>query len=288
MQYVIGLGRAGVNIAKCFSKYPQYKTYTIDCEMDEAPNHFLFPKCGTHEEYERSVPDLSGYFKDIPEGEDVLFVLGGSGAISGASLAILQQLNKRKIHILYVRPDVSLISEKKSTHERIVFGVLQEYARSGVLERIILVDNVELDKIVGGAPVIGYYDELNKILVSAIHMVNVFHHSNSIMDTFAKPLEVARITTIGVVDMKKNEEKLFFPLTGVREKSYYYAVNDEILKTDRELFNTITQQMKEKIIDDKLAVSYGVYSTHYKNNYGFLVARCSMVQGISIEQSEEE
>ena len=84
--------------------------------------------------------------------------------------------------------------------------------------------------------------------------------------------------------MEKNEENLFFPLTAIREKSYYYAVNNEMLKTDRELFKTITNQLKEKIIQDKLKISYGIYSTHYKKNYGFLIARSSMVQGITIEE----
>jgi len=103
----------------------------------------------------------------------------------------------------------------------------------------------------------------------------------------AKPLEVSRITTIGVLDIEKNEEKLLFPLTAVREKSYYYAVNNETLKTDTTLFKTITDQMKEKIIEDKLKISYGIYSTQYKQKYGFLLARSSMVQGV-LEETKEE
>jgi len=284
MQNIIGLGQAGFNIAEGFSQYPQYTIYTIDSEVRQTSNHFLFPNHETHEEYEENTPDLTEYFKEIADGEEILFIIGGSGSISGASLTILEQLKRCKIHILYIRPDTSLVSEKKAIQERIAYNILQEYARSGVFERIILVDNVELDKIVGGAPVIGYYAELNKILISAIHMINVFNHSEAVMNTIAKPLEMTRITTLGVLDVEKNEENLFFPLTAIREKSYYYAVNNEMLKTDRELFKTITNQLKEKIIQDKLKISYGIYSTHYKKNYGFLIARSSMVQGITIEE----
>jgi len=287
MQNIIGLGRAGANIAKGFSEYPQYNIYTIDSERHEG-NHFLFPKCETHEEYESATPDLRGYFKEIGDDEEVLFIIGGAGAISGASLTILEQLKRCKIHLLYIKPDISLISEKRAMRERVTYNILQEYARSGVFERIILIDNLELDKIAGGAPVIGYYSELNKILISAIHMINVFNHSKSVMNTIAKPLEMTRITTLGVLDMEKNEENLFFSLTATREKSYYYAVNSEMLKTDRELFKTITNQLKEKIIEGKLKISYGIYSTQYKKNYGFLIARSSMVQGITIEETQEE
>ena len=288
MQNIIGLGQAGVNIATGFSQYSQYNIYTIDSKPNEMSNHLLLNKYSTHEAYEKDVPNLSEYFKDIKDDEGVLFIVGGSGTISGASLAILEQLKRCKIHILYIRPDISLISEKKAMQERIAYNILQEYARSGIFERIILIDNAELDKIAGGAPVIGYYKELNKILISAIHMINVFNHSEAVMNTIAKPLEMTRITTLGVLDVEKNEEKLFFPLTATREKSYYYAVNNEMLKTDRELFKTITTQLKEKIIEDKLKISYGIYSTHYKKNYGFLIARSSMVQGITIEETEEE
>jgi len=288
MQNIIGLGQAGVNIAKGFSSYTQYNIYTIDAVTSEGPRHFLFPKCKTHEEYESATPDLTPFFKELEDEEDILFIIGGSGAISGASLAILEQLKRCKIHVLYIRPDISLLSEKRVMRERITYNILQESGRSGLFERIILIDNVELDKIAGGAPVIGYYNELNKILISAIHMINVFNHSEAVMNTIAKPLEMTRITTLGVLDMEKNEENLFFPLTATREKSYYYAVNSEMLKTDRALFKTITDQLKEKIIEGKLKICYGIYSTQYKKNYGFLIARSSMVQGIILEKTEEE
>ena len=287
MQNIIGLGQAGVNIARGFAEYPQYGIYTLDSESNEMPNHLLLNKCETHEAYERSVPSLSEYFKDIPDDEDVLFIVGGGGAISGASLAILEQLRRCKVRLLYIRPDTSLLSQKKCMQDRVTYNILQQYARSANFERIILIDNAELDKVVGGAPVIGYYEALNKILISALHMINVFDHSKPIMSTLAKPLEVSRITTVGLLDIEKNEEKLLFPLTAVREKSYYYAVNNETLKTDTTLFKTITDQMKEKIIEDKLKISYGIYSTQYKQKYGFLLARSSMVQGV-LEETKEE
>jgi len=286
MQNIIGLGRAGVNIATGFAEYPQYTIYTIDSEPNQMPNHLLLAAQPTHEDYEMSVPDLSGYFKDIVDGEDILFIVGGGGAISGCSLAILEQLKRCNVHLLYIRPDTSLLGEKKLMRDRITYNIFQEYARSGNFERIVLVDNAELDKVVGGAPVIGYYDALNEILISALHMVNIFDHSEPIMSTLAKPLEVSRITTIGLLNIEKNEEKLLFPLTSIREKSYYYAVNNETLQTDRTLFKTITDQMKEKIIEDKLKISYGIYSTQYKQKYGFLIARSSMVQGV-LEETQE-
>ena len=281
MQNIIGVGSAGVNIAMSFSQYPQYVVYTVDSEESGAPRHYQMPTYETHEEYERKTPKMRDFFKDIDAGEDTLYVVGGGGAISGASLAILEQLKHTKIRLLYIRPDTSLLSETGCLRERVVFNVFQEYARSGKFEEIILVDNVGLDDIVGGAPVLGYFNKLNEILVSSIHMINVLDHTDAVMSTGSKPREISRIVTIGVIDVEEKEEKLFFPLTNVREKSYYYAINNEVLKTDESLYKQITEQIKEKSAGDDIKISYGIYPSEYKQNYGYLIARSSFIQSVN-------
>ena len=285
MQNVIGLGSAGCSIAESFKKYPEYRIRTIDCKKSNEKTHFYIKKCDTHEEYERSVPDMTGFFPKFTKNDEVLFIIGGSGAISGASLAILEQISHIKLNVLYVKPDISLLSELGKMRERLVYNVLQEYARSGKFERIYLIDNQKLDETIGGAPVIGYYDELNKMIASTIHMVNVFDHTESEIGTISTPLEVSRIVTIGMMNVDSGEEKLFFPLTNAREKSYYYAINHEVLKEDKNLHKNITAQMKDKV-EDGLKVTYGIYSTNYSTNYCYVVARSSMIQGLELEQGE--
>lgn len=288
MQNIVGLGSAGCNIAKSFSKYPEYTIRTIDCIEPSGEEHFRIRKCDSHEEYERAVPDMSEFFSHIKSRDEVLFIIGGSGEVSGASLAILQQINHAKLHILYVKPDVTLLSERGVLRERLVYNVLQEYARSGKFERIIIIDNAKLDETIGGAPVIGYYEELNKMIASTIHMVNVFDHTDPEIGTISAPLEVSRIITIGMMNIDNGEEKLFFPLTNSREKSYYYAINHEELKKNKELYKNITVQMKEKVERGEVKVTYGIYSTNYKSNYCYIVARSSMIQGLVLEENNVE
>ena len=288
MQNIIGLGSAGCNIAKSFAKYPEYTIRTIDCVEPSGGEHFRIKKCDSHEEYEKAVPDMSDFFSHIKGMDEVLFIIGGSGEISGASLAILQQISHAKLHVLYIKPDISLLSELGRLRERLVYNVLQEYARSGKFERIVLIDNPKLDETIGGAPVIGYYDELNKMIASTIHMVNVFDHSEPEIGTISAPLEVSRIITIGMMNIESGEEKLFFPLTSPREKSYYYAINHEKLKNDKELYKGITVQMKNKVEEDGTRVTYGIYSTNYTSNYCYVVARSSMIQGLVLEENNAE
>ena len=288
MQNIIGLGSAGCNIAKSFAKYPEYTIRTIDCVEPSGGEHFRIKRCDSHEEYEKAVPDMSDFFSHIKGMDEVLFIIGGSGEISGASLAILQQIGHAKLHVLYIKPDISLLSELGRLRERLVYNVLQEYARSGKFERIVLIDNPKLDETIGGAPVIGYYDELNKMIASTIHMVNVFDHSDPEIGTISTPLEVSRIITIGMMNIESGEEKLFFPLTNSREKSYYYAINHEKLKKDKELYKGITVQMKNKVEDGGTRVTYGIYSTNYTSNYCYVVARSSMIQGLVLEENNAE
>lgn len=288
MQNIVGLGSAGCNIAKSFAKYPEYIVRTIDCVEPSGDEHFRIKKCDSHEEYEQAVPDMSTFFSHIKSMDEVLFIIGGAGQISGASLSILQQISHAKLHVLYVKPDISLLGELGSLRERVVYNVLQEYARSGKFERIMLIDNPKLDDTIGGAPVIGYYDELNKMIASTIHMINVFDHSEPEIGTISAPLEVSRIITIGMMDMENSEEKLFFPLTSPREKSYYYAINHEELKNDKELYKGVTVQMKNKMEEGGTRVTYGIYSTNYSSNYCYVVARSSTIQGLVLEENNAE
>ena len=284
----MGLGSAGCNIAKSFSKYPEYTIRTIDCMEPSGEEHFRIRKCNSHEEYEKAVPDMTDFFSHIKDRDEVLFVIGGSGEISGASLAILEQISYAKLNVLYVKPDVTLLSELGVLRERLVYNVLQEYARSGKFERIIIIDNPKLDETIGGAPVIGYYDELNKMIASTIHMINVFDHSKPEIGTISSPLEVSRIITIGMMNIDNAEEKLFFPLTNAREKSYYYAINYEELKESKELYKNITAQMKSKVEQDGIKITYGIYSTNYNSNYCYVVARSSIIQGLVLEENIAE
>ena len=54
-----------------------------------------------------------------------------------------------------------------------------------------------------------------------------------------------------MVDFNDGEEKLFFDMQFAREKVYYYAINNEVLKKDSSLFGKIRQQIKTKKEESK-------------------------------------
>ena len=273
---IIGLGKAGCNIADAFAKYPQYSIFKIDDDFKSSEEHvYTIAKRGSHEEYEEKCPNFEEFFKAIDE--DVLLVFSGASTVSGCALGLLEQISGHPVSILYVRPDISLLSETKAIQEKIVYNILQEYARSAVFERMYIISNVEVEKILGDVPIIGYYDTINNTIVSTFHMLNVFSYSNPIMGTFAKPVESAKISTFGVLNIEKDEEYLFFDLKFPRDRVYYYGINEDTLKTDGKLFKKITDFVKSKS-EENVSISYGVFDTNYEENYGYYIAYSSMIQ----------
>ena len=272
---VVGLGKAGCNIAKAFSKFPQYETFTIDTNDDAS---IMIEECSSHEEYDAKFPHLE---LDI-QNEEVLVVIAGAGKISGGSLRLLEQLQNNKITVLYIEGDLTIMSETQKKQERIVSSVLQEYARSGVLERIIMVNNAYIERSIGDMSIIGYYDTLNQAIVNIVHMINVFRHSEPVIGNFITPAEISRICTIGAVDIepedeRRHKEKWFYPLTHTNDVVYYYGIGEDDLKNDGTLFRKINNFVKSRL-DAGANVSYGVFRTSYDQKYCYCVRYSSMVQ----------
>ena len=201
MDTIVGLGRAGCAIADKFSSYPQYKVFKIDSEGIEkkSKNCYLLPRHGDPEEYEKSVRSMKTFFKGATQ--DVLFVLSGSGLVSGAALQILKSLQGRNINILYIKPDIEFLGHVNILQERTVRNVLQEYTRSGIFERMFLIDNIKVEEVIGEVPIVGYYDKLNELIVSTIHMINVYNNNKPVIENSAEPREHTRISTIGVSNL---------------------------------------------------------------------------------------
>jgi hypothetical protein len=271
METIIGLGSAGCNIADCFTIYPQYAIYKLDTGI-YGKNCYFLPEYDTPEKYEAHIGDLTKVFNNI--GGDILFVVGGSGNVSGGALRALEQLRHCSINVLYVEPDIGLLSGNRKLQERMTYYVLQEYARSGLFGRLFLVSNPQLEGILGDVPILGYNDRLNQLIVSTIHMINVYKNTESIVNNFSDFKEQTRISTIGISNLE-NERKMFFSLDGIREMRYYYAINRDKLETDGTLMRKITDNVKNEADID---VSYGIYATDYADDYVYCVANASVIQ----------
>ena len=272
---VIGLGDAGCNIADSFAQYPQYKIFKINVDT-EGEGCYNIPILETAEEYESyDYPKIRSFFKGV-KGE-TLFIIGGSGKISCGSLRILESIKRLPVSILYIQPDLNMLDDTQKKQEKLVRNVIQEYTRSGIFEKVCLVSNDSLDGIIGGAPIIGYFDALNDLLVPTLHMVNFFSNTKAVSGGIPKAKNTHRIYTVGIFDTQKNEEKMFFSLDNSRNKCYIYGVSEDKLKTDKKLMNKIKKQIESKK-EENLDISYAIYPTDYEYDVGYVIERTPIIQ----------
>ena len=274
---VIGLGTAGCNIADQFARFPQYKVYKLNEGEEKSKNCYNMPKVEAIDEYEAASLNLKTFFRGLRTNDDVMLIVCGAAKVSAATLKVLEHIKRCRISVLYIRPDRTLLSKDVLMHERVAFHVLQEYARSGVFEKTYLIDNRFVEKVLDNVPILGYYERLNELIVNTIHMTNVFANTDSVYSTPNTPLATARISTFGIVDIEKDEEKLLFPLDTINERCYIYAINRKQLETDGELF-TALRDRSAKMVDDETTVSVQIHSTEYEDNYGYIIASTSETQ----------
>ena len=121
MDSIIGIGGVGCRIAKKFEEFSQYNVYLIDDDELVGKKKLVLPKHKSVEDYERKCPNVKRFFTKLTE--ESLVIVSGASLVSAATLAILQQIApKTKLNILYIQPEIDLLSETKQLCERTVRG----------------------------------------------------------------------------------------------------------------------------------------------------------------------
>ena len=283
---IIGLGNSGTKIAEKFSKLSQYNIFYLNNSVKRTSKYkFKLKSYETPEEYEQNVPNVRKFFKDVDN--DIQFFVVGASYSSNYALGILEQIRDKKIDLYYVKPDTDLLAGIPKLMENATFGVLQEYARSGLFNSINLISNLNLENIIQDVPVKEYYNTLNDMIHSTVHYMNYFEHNEPEIGVLTKPAEICRITTYGVLDMKNLEEKWFFDLDIDREVCYYMCMNKEKLEKDGGLHRRLVHMLKEKPRNAFRKISYAIYETETGNDFGFCVARTNVVQK-TLDKLEQE
>lgn len=271
---VVGLGKGGCSIADLFSQYPEYKVFKVDAGL-KGKSCFNIPACSTIEEYEEKVPE----FKQLSKLKDkTLFILCGGGNISGSTLRILEQIKQTKITLLYIRPDANLISNEIATKDRAIFNILQEYTRSGLLEKMIIISNPQVEELLGGLSILEYYDSLNKVIVSTVHMINYLLTAKEVFGKMSAVREVDRISTVGIFNLEDGEESYLYPLSSPRQKIFLYAIKENDLTENKHLIKMIQQQTKNSYTGTELDISYKITTTNYESNFVYIISNTNIIQ----------
>jgi len=275
---IVGLGNAGCQIAKAFENYGQYKIFCVDVEDKGYTTFLQVEHQKTHEDYEKNYKNLK--FSKC-EGE-ITVILCGAGDISGCALRLLQQLKDNSITVIYIKPDLRNSSPDQRLKDRATFGILQHYARSTLIKKMYVVSNHLVEEALESISIKSYWTDINNIISSTYHMLNVFNNTEPLLTTPAICPATARIGTFGVVNYETGEEKMFYDLQFPRLKTYFYGINDTTLEKDREILHKIRDFVNQKS-EKNIATNFSIFSTSYEHNYIYSTHDASFIQDQKIE-----
>tara|TARA_R100001460_G_scaffold103579_3_gene148862 strand:+ start:507 stop:1370 length:864 start_codon:yes stop_codon:yes gene_type:complete len=280
---VIGLGKLGCAIAEQLTSYPEYRIYKIDSEIAERGS-LSIGFFDNMENYEKGVDpeEVSVYLRSIKQSDEVLLILEGGEPISGAVLKILETIKDTSLNVLYVSPDRQMISEVQKRDDKICFNVLQEYARSGKFESILLVDKTKVEELAGHVPVNEYENTISYFISYVVAMINFFKHTKPILANPIKPASIARLVTYGVSSLEEDKKdiNLLFPLSDVADIHFFYGIPKEELEADASLVKKIKEHVKS-YKSEEVSTSFSVYETTLENMIVLCVAYSAKIQPLS-------
>lgn len=275
---IVALGNAACKIADCFKKYPIYSIYKIDAPIFSKTfdDTIWIDKQKSADEYEERYVSLKDRLAGM-DGDEVIFIMVGSSQITGCALRILEDIKDKKITILYIQPDQTLLNDKGNKQNRLTLQVFQQYARSGLFERIYIVNNTTVEEIIGEIPITQYYDKINEMIASTFHFINVYKHIKPVMENQPEVAEIARIATFGIHDINTKEDKFFYPLQFKTNQTYFFAYNKKTLESDGRIFHNVKERLRERS-GENTKVAFGIYATDYPENFVFCEAQTHFIQ----------
>jgi len=223
---MVGLGEAGKNVVELFK--PHTKTYKI-ITFDEGEG--LTAQDSVEDYDAHPVKITSRGLKTHSKG--ILFVCG-SGKVAGATLRVLEALEAHKMTVVYLVADLEFASREEKLRHRAHFGVLQQYARSGKIDELIVLSNKLLLELAGSGPIRKYYEKVNYYIYSAFQNINFCENVDQDFGKLHKPKDISRISTIGWSSMF-GEEQILFPLENITESCYYMNIDETDLDSNEDV-----------------------------------------------------
>lgn len=278
---IISLGEAGKNIAEHFRSNEHYDVHTVDSEGDP---DVKIPRESGPEEYEKNYSDLE-FYEEL-ESEKVLFILSGSGDISGAAGPLLEPMKEdlqKDIVICYIEPDLDFLSKREKQKERVARNVLMQMTRSAVFERMFFFSNPVIEEILGGLTAVEYFDRINQLISYTIQNYYYYQHTDPVFGRVREPDEICRLSTMGII--MDEEEEYFYPLELIAEKEFYFNFSEEELKNDETLVRDLKEAMRKKKEGElNISLSYGLYESSHEEDRHLCVANTHVDQSLDFEE----
>tara|TARA_R100000231_G_scaffold39327_1_gene34208 strand:+ start:80 stop:922 length:843 start_codon:yes stop_codon:yes gene_type:complete len=277
---VIGIGKFASLVADELDKHPEYTVYKFS-ETSSSPDTFALGSLQDMKSYEEEIPldEIKLFLRSITSEDSVLAVIEGGIAMSGSTLQILQMVKNSELHVLYLIPDMDMLSEQEKSYHKICFGILQEYARSGVLKNFHIVDRPKAEEMVGDVPVSEYERSVANFISYTIAMVNYFSNTEAVLENKLSKKEWCSISSFGLASFDSDLVSDLFSLENIENIHFYYGIPATTLEQDNTLIKKIKSHVKNQKTNDK-TISYSVYSTTFDRTMILAQAFTSVVQTV--------
>jgi hypothetical protein len=274
---IVGIGEFCSKLAIGLEQYSQYTVYTV-AEQKVAENSFVVKEYSNAEEYEKkySSQPWNDFIKD--DNTEISVLVDGSEAVSGIVLALLEKFKDRKINVYYVKSDLELLGDIERLQHKICFGILQEYARSGLFENFVIFDKIKLENMLNNVSILDIEEEMATLTNSTLHYINVYNNLKPMLSNNVSMSDITRIQTYGLSEIGTLDIDWFYELENIEEVVYYFAINSDTLKKEKKLLQTIKNQVKEKQKQNNIKVSFGIYETKYNQNFVYCVGKTKHIQ----------
>ena len=254
---MVGIGQAGKNIANLFKPHTQnYKIITLD-------ENEGIEKKDSVEEYDEI--DFKFKQKGLKSHDDACLFVCGSGKIAGATLRVLEPLRAFKTTVFYIVPDLEFCSHIELKRHKVHFGVIQEYARSGMIHELVILDNKKIIKLTGAGTALKYYEKVNYFIYNTVQNLMYCKHVDSDFGKLHTKKDISRISTIGLGKFDE-DEKLMFSLDNITETCYIINIEGEDLDNDSQIIPScqdLVRQNKSKSRDTSFAIWRSSEESHY-------------------------
>ena len=273
--FVLGIGEAGSNIALEVAQISNLKAISVD-------SGGLVPKKKSHEEYEKSGASVAKKLK-LPKDKDVTVVVCGAGKVSGLTLSLLETLKNRKITVIYIVPDPFMLSKTQKLQHKVVFGVLQQYARSGLFKSMYIVSNKDIESFVGSASISNMYEKINNMVANFVVSLHWFENTEPVIGSLHEPKDISRIKTVAIQEVNSGDPNYFYKLENITEVGLLYSASEEMIKSEENFLTNIRERVilyKERDVE----CSFGVWQNESDASFIYSIMHTHFIQQPEVNQ----
>jgi len=286
MSAIIGLGKKGCLLARQFQQYPQYRVFMVGVGLKGVANLPLNPETDM-ESYEKNFPSTEAaiYFRSLGRGDEVTLILEGGDPLVGCSLSLMRLIKECSIRVIYLTTDRESMTASQKRDDKIAFGILQEYARSGAVEEICLVSLPTVEELVGDVPVGNYEHSLFYFISYTLATLDFFMQDEAVFSTSVNAPLGARIFTLGVASITDGaitEFRWLYPLEKRLNVHFIYGVPASSLSEDTSLMGKIKAHVKNEMTNTSASGGFSVFESSQSDMLIFGIARSATVQSFPL------